>query len=294
MPGVVEPGSSRSGKKGGTNYIGLAVFAAAGVVCCTLGYWQLQRRQWKQGLIDSRTKRLFEQKPVDLLSLFSEQGAGTTAEGGDDEDIQFSPVTIRGKMHYEDEQYIGMRKSPESGSIEKGETMGAFAVTPVTLTDGSVVLVNRGWIPRDCLGRVFAEKEESDGTVALTGVIKNGEAKPGYITGGAEQRANNCELDSVFLWADLDEIAAKSNVSVAEGTSPLMVEITGPESPGQYPVRKRKEAYTYFYTTPVTHYMYAFTWFSLAAGIAALGKYRFMGKGARKVLKQAKKKASVS
>eukprot|EP00965_Chrysotila_dentata_P071626 2366506-Pleurochrysis_carterae.AAC.1 len=47
---------------------GALLFSGAALYTASLSYWQLERYQWKLGLIEERTKRL-EDKPVTITSL---------------------------------------------------------------------------------------------------------------------------------------------------------------------------------------------------------------------------------
>jgi surfeit locus 1 family protein len=93
-----------------------------------LGFWQLQRADWKQGLIDANAARAVL-PPVEFHSLapFSR-------------DDQYRPVVARG--HYDLEHQLLLDNRTREGHP------GYEVLTPLLLSDGNLaVLVNRGWVP---------------------------------------------------------------------------------------------------------------------------------------------------
>jgi cytochrome oxidase assembly protein ShyY1 len=62
---------------------------------------------------------------------------------------------------------------------------GYYVLTPLVRTDGSVAIVNRGWVPREAA--VDGEWSRPVGHVEVIGVLSGGEkvSQPDYTTDGS-------------------------------------------------------------------------------------------------------------
>ncbi len=137
------------------------VFVAALALCALtarLGVWQLDRAAQKtaaQQALDGQ-----RQKPT-----LSQAELGQTAEQLAQQ--VHRSVALQGRWLAEHTVYLDNR--PMSGRT------GFFALTPLLLNDGSAVLVQRGWFPRDLLDRtriaaraVPAGEQQVVGRIALS------------------------------------------------------------------------------------------------------------------------------
>lgn len=95
-----------------------------------LGTWQLERLAWKEALI-ARVEARVKQPPIPLPP--SETWA-TMRRAAD----EYRRVTLRGEFDHSKEQY--WHTTPVAGQ------KGVQVITPLTLSDGTTVLVNRGFI----------------------------------------------------------------------------------------------------------------------------------------------------
>jgi cytochrome oxidase assembly protein ShyY1 len=123
-----------------SDVLALVVFGGMSVMLCGLGSWQIYRRSLKLDAIAERENKLMAE-PVDVLELFRvDQG-----------DLNFRRVFCKGELHYDREMMVGPRSAPK-GTPKRllgeaaGVNTGVLIVTPMTLTDGSSILVNRGWV----------------------------------------------------------------------------------------------------------------------------------------------------
>jgi surfeit locus 1 family protein len=93
-----------------------------------LGVWQLERAEWKQGLIDTHKDRTGRARaPLELLH----------AKG---DEVEYRAVAALGAYDLEHQLLLDNRTF-------NGQA-GYHVLTPLKLTDsGSMVLVNRGWVP---------------------------------------------------------------------------------------------------------------------------------------------------
>lgn len=109
----------------------LAVAVVFAIVCVLLSNWQLSRLEEKR-LENSRVIENYDSDPVPLDEVLTDR------EGWSEEDT-WTPVRMTGS-YLEDEQVL-VRNRPRNGQP------GFEVLTPLQLTDGSVFIVDRGWLP---------------------------------------------------------------------------------------------------------------------------------------------------
>jgi cytochrome oxidase assembly protein ShyY1 len=110
-------------------YLAVAVIFA--VVCVLLSNWQVSRLEEKK-LENSRVLDNYENDPIPLTEALP------SPESWQD-DLEWTPVVMTGS-YLEDEQVL-VRNRPRNGQP------GFEVLTPLQLTDGSVFVVDRGWLP---------------------------------------------------------------------------------------------------------------------------------------------------
>jgi cytochrome oxidase assembly protein ShyY1 len=119
-------------------WIGLGVLmVSAAAVMVGLGLWQLDRYEHRSA-INARIDAAAEAPPVPMTDVLdapsvSEVGPAPAA------DALWARVTVTGR--YDASQEILARARTVDGRV------GFEIVTPLVLTDGSAVLVDRGWVP---------------------------------------------------------------------------------------------------------------------------------------------------
>ncbi len=91
-----------------------------------LGVWQIERRQWKEGL---------------LASIDRAEAAGPVALPA--EPLPFQEVQVTGRLR---DDLVAIYGS-EVRSTLAGPQLGAQVVTPLERADGPPILVDRGWMP---------------------------------------------------------------------------------------------------------------------------------------------------
>ena len=94
-----------------------------------MGVWQLQRLEWKQGLIAQIEARAHAE-PVALKEAVTRARAG--------EDVSYLRVRVEGRFDNGKERYLY--------AVSDGAP-GWHVITPLTTPDGEVVLVDRGFVP---------------------------------------------------------------------------------------------------------------------------------------------------
>lgn len=139
-------------------YLALVVIFA--VACTLLSAWQLARRDEARAEID-RVEANWDSAPRPLADVLPSLDSFEA-------DQKWTPVTMTGR--YLDDQQLLARGRPLGGSP------GFAVVVPFQLDDGSVFIVDRGWVP------VGNEQDAPDlvpapptGTVTITVRLKPGE-----------------------------------------------------------------------------------------------------------------------
>lgn len=118
-----------------------------------LGVWQLQRADWKQGLVDAHATRAG-------LPAVSLQAVLPPTEAD-----QYRPVNVKG--HYDLEHQLLLDNRTWQGHP------GYEVLTPLLLsTGGAAVLVNRGWVPASPDRSILPELPGVAGELQLRATVK--------------------------------------------------------------------------------------------------------------------------
>ncbi len=204
------------------------------VVLIGLGSWQVHRLYWKQALIATIAARA-DLPPVPFNEILSEIGA--YSEGL--EAVAYRRVTATGS--YDDVQTQRLTIRFHNG------TPGAHLVTPLVLTEGRAVLVDRGWIPD---GDV-TPPPPADEAQTVVGIVRVPEPA-NWIT------PENDPARGAWHWLDLDALARATGYDVA----PIVIADAASPSPGAYPIPKPPSP-----NLPNNHLQYVLTWYGLAVAL---------------------------
>jgi surfeit locus 1 family protein len=219
-----------------------------------LGVWQLQRLQWKEALIAQVAART-ERKPMPLDNAI--------ALAKKDHDLTYTPVIAEGRYHHTLERYL-YAMSPE------GEP-GWHVITPLETVKGTMLLVDRGFVPDALRDPATRKQGEVSNVVTVTGLVRPSE-QPNIFVPDNEPKKNQ--------WFSRD-LQAMSRSMFPGGTvqvAPFFLEAKAGEVPGGWPKGGQTRL-----TFPNNHLQYAITWFGLAVclmviyGVFVWGAYR--GKG---------------
>ena len=206
-----------------------------------LGVWQLQRLEWKEGLI-ARIEARTERKPVSLeraIEMSERQG-----------NLSYLPVRAEGRFHHKRERYLY--------AISLDGEPGWHVITPLETVDGTVVLVDRGIVPdklRDPKTRPQGQIQE---VVSVTGLIRTPE-KPSLFIPDNDPKANQ------WFSRDLGAMARSMFPGGTVQVAPFFLEAVAGVVPGGWP----KGGQTRLRLTN-NHLQYALTWFGLAACLIAV------------------------
>jgi surfeit locus 1 family protein len=201
-----------------------------------LGTWQLERKAWKEALIAELDRKL-SAPPTDLPARerWSQLNAATD---------EFRRVAFPAEFLPGEEALVY-----SSGSSLRPDASGPgyWVFAPVRLTGGSVVVVNRGFVPegkQDPAGR-----QKPSGVVDIVGAMRWPEAR------GTFTPADEPAKGLWFTRAPAAMAAAKNWGNVA----PFYIDQEAPPAPGGLPrVAPLKPSLTN------NHLQYAITWYGLA------------------------------
>ncbi len=214
-----------------------ALATAAGTA--RLGLWQLDRAAEKQALHDARQR----QRALPPLN------AAELARRPDEVPAQLHrSVDLQGTWLAAHTVYLENR--------QMNGRPGFFAVTPLRLGDGSAVLVERGWVPRDLLDRTrVAAPAPPAGAVQVQGRIAPGPGRL-YEFAGAASGPIRQNLDIAAFARETGLPLRPLSVVQEDGTVPAADGLLRQWSAPAAGVQK--------------HYGYAFQWFALSALIIGL------------------------
>jgi len=224
-------------------------------VLTALGNWQLERLSWKQGLIATLDAKL-SAKPTDLppRERWAQLDAGRE---------EFRRVAFPAEFLAGEEALVY-----SSGSALRPDAAGPgyWVFSPARLTGGSLVVVNRGFVPEGKQNPDTRRDGQRSGVIDIVGVMRWSEQR-GAFTPKDEPDKN--------LWFDRDPAsmaAAKHWGTIA----PFYVDMEAPPAAGGLPKVGPLKA-----TLPNNHLQYAVTWYGLAGVtfVAALFFWRARRRG---------------
>ncbi|WP_236580477.1 SURF1 family protein [Rubrivivax sp. A210] len=183
----------------------IPLLAALALVLATarLGLWQLDRAAQKLALQDA----LLRQRALPALAP-----AELPRSAEDADRLQHRLVRLQGRWLSARTVYLDNR--PLNGRA------GFYAVTPLQLPDGSAVLVQRGWLPRDGADRTrIAAPPSPAGEVAVIGRIAP-RLSQAYELGAAASGAIRQNLDLAAYAREADLPLRPLAVVQEDGDSP--------------------------------------------------------------------------
>lgn len=204
-----------------------------------LGLWQLDRREERATENLVIASRLAE-APVEITAALS-------AAGGDLASLEYRRVSATGSYRPDLEKLIRNRTN-------RLGTAGFHLLTPLQMLDGSLVMINRGWIPLDD-DQVPSRYPPPGGEVTVIGFARPSETRA--ATGPIDPPG---DLD-VFSRIDLDRIGS----GLGEAVQPVWIQLL-PVEGNQIPQPLEPPDTA----DPGPHLSYAIQWFSFAL-IGAVG-----------------------
>jgi surfeit locus 1 family protein len=213
----------------------LLLLATVGFVA--LGIWQVERLHWKLDLIARVDARVHAEPQM---------APGPTAwpsiNANDDE---YRHVRLDGTL-------INADETPVYAVTDLGP--GFWILTPLKSPDGTITLVNRGFVPTDKRNPETRPEGETDGPVTITGLLRINEPKGTLLR-------SNVPADERWYSRDVTAMAAARGLT---DVAPYFIDADAKPNPGGLPVGGLTQI-----VFPNSHLIYAFTWFGMA--IMSLG-----------------------
>lgn len=207
----------------------------------TAGTWQVERLKWKQGLI-AELAEAQAQPPRN----------GLPKDNAELEALQFYPVTVRGTWLSDTEFHIAPRYVHDQ--------FGYALVQPFKLTDGRIVLVNRGWIPGRLKNPLARPETKVKGSATINGIVRVGNERARFTPINQPEK-------NMWFGRDIEEMAAYAGL---KNVVPAMIDIV--EKPAQASkILSRDHAIPIPSDGVVRlrndHLGYIFTWYGVALGV---------------------------
>ena len=227
-------------------YPGFTIAAAIlFAILCSLGVWQLERLQWKLALIATVNGHLAD-APIGLAQVLRLPA----------DQAQYRPVTLHGRFDHDKEAYVFTTDAAGDAVYH--------VLTPFTVNDGRVLMVDRGMVPADRLAPASRAAGNVQGQTGITGVWRVPDA-PGIFTPPPDLAKR------IWYARDLAGIAAADHLSLA---APVVIEAGPAPNPGGWP--KGGQTVVSFRNQ---HLSYAITWFGLAGCLLGVWLAYHISKG---------------
>jgi surfeit locus 1 family protein len=206
------------------------------VVLLGLGTWQVERLAWKTALIDARTAALAAPAvPVPEALAAAEP-------------LDFHHVIAHGRFDHAKELYIG---AFDTRGIE-----GFQIVTPMTLEDGNVLLVNRGFVPANHKAPATREGGQIEGATEVQGILRLANPPRGWLV------PENRPGDNFWFYVDVPAMAETAKL---DHVLPFYIEAGPAPNPGGFPIGGQTRI-----ALPNDHLQYAITWYLFALTLVVI------------------------
>ncbi|MCB5204539.1 SURF1 family protein [Neorhizobium sp. T786] len=205
---------------------------ALAAIFVVLGTWQVQRLSWKLDLI-ARVEERIHAAPVPAPP------PSEWPDIGQDKD-EYRRVKATGFLDHD--KAVLVQAVTERGA-------GFWVMTPMVLSDNSIILFNRGFVPSDRRDLSTRSAGEIGGTIVITGLLRMPEP------GGAFLRSND-PANGRWYSRDVAAIAAAQGLA---NVAPYFIDADATPNPGGLPVGGMTVV-----SFRNTHLVYAATWYFLA------------------------------
>ncbi|SEM84211.1 SURF1 family protein [Bradyrhizobium sp. OK095] len=216
--------------------LSLTVFS----VLIALGVWQIERRAWKLALIDRVEQRVH----APAQPAPSPDSWPTISTAND----EYRHVSVSGRFLHDRETLV-------QAVTEEGG--GYWVLTPLKRDDGTLVLVNRGFVPSERRDASTRQGGNPDGRVEIDGLLRVTEPKGGFLR-------NNVPQHNRWYSRDVAAIAAARGL---DNVAPFFVDAEAGSQTAQGPNQGPIGGLTVV-RFPNNHLIYALTWFALAFMLA--------------------------
>lgn len=205
-------------------------------VLIALGVWQIERRAWKLALIDRVEQRVHA--PAQPIPPVATWAAVSTAND------EYRHVSVTGRFLHDRETLV-------QAVTEEGP--GYWVLTPLKRDDGTLVLINRGFVPSERRDPSTRRDGNPDGHVEITGLLRMTEPNGGFLRTNVPQHNR---------WYSRD-VAAIAAARGLHDVAPFFIDADAGSRFASGPIGGLTVV-----RFPNNHLIYALTWFALAFMLA--------------------------
>lgn len=221
----------------------LALVLFAGFIA--LGTWQVERRAWKLDLI-ARVDARVHADPVAAPDRSDWPNVTTKRD-------EYRHVQVHGTYRNEKESYV-------YASTDYGA--GYWVITPLVRDDGTVVMINRGFVPTDHKKPDTREDGQIGTPVTVTGLLRIDEPGGTFLRDNAPQ-------DDRWYSRDVKAMATKRGLDTAN-VAPYFIDADGSAHTSKLPIGGLTKVHF-----RNSHLSYAITWYGMALLVVAWWGFLF-------------------
>lgn len=234
----------RTGERPETAWRGLLGPAVATAVALAilvgLGVWQLERKGWKEGLLAQIQDRAYG-PPGHPMPESAWPNWSAEAD-------EFRHVRLTG-------QWMGDKTVPIHGLAELRRaqaSQGYYLFTPLRLSGGEIVVINRGFVPTEALSDTLSRLRGQNDPADLVGLVRAPEERGWFVPDNQPDR-------NEWFVRSIRDIAESGQL---RRVAPFYIDQDAAVSGTTWPVGGQTQL-----TLRNNHLQYAFTWFGLGAAL---------------------------
>lgn len=215
-------------------------------ILVSLGSWQLRRLAWKEALI-AQAETGISAEPVDLPKP-------ETWAGLDPNQYSYRKVRITGHFLHDKELHVFFALNRPRGQYGG---LGYFIVTALQQADGSIVFINRGFVPKEKKAPETRLEGQIKGQTTFVGLMRPPEERS-WITPSDDYQRNEWFVRNASDFA--------KNLGLSKGKiAPFTIDAVAAQNAGTLPQGGETRL-----TFPNNHLQYAVTWYGLALALLAV------------------------
>ncbi|WP_341760062.1 SURF1 family protein [Candidatus Endowatersipora endosymbiont of Watersipora subatra] len=211
----------------------------------SLGFWQLERLDWKETLIE-RVNMATREIPLTIDDINKSLKNGT--------DIEFKSIQAFGKFLHDREQHFF--------TTYKGK-VGFDLYTPLEMNGGEILFVNRGFVPNSF--KPISKRADSflSGPISIQGFARSASRiKPNYFV------PDNNIKKNIFYWKSLKQMSERAFPEGKVLVLPYFLDSGLEPISGGLPIPAVSTI-----VLNNRHLQYAITWFGLAIVLFYVGSF---------------------
>lgn len=228
-------------RRGWRFWLGVVLMPIALAILLSLGTWQVNRLFWKEALLAQIEERRTA-APSDLAAIEQMLAAGA--------EIDYRHAQASGIFLHDKERHFLATFQGQSGF---------YVYTPLVLSDGRFLFVNRGFVPYDRKAPETRPQSQPAGKQSVTGLARARlTEKPSVLVPENDEAAN------IFYWKDIDRMAASTGLEAGQ-VLPFFLDADATPNAGGLPIGGVTQI-----DLPNSHLQYAITWYGLAFALVAV------------------------